>query len=305
MKRFLLAAILALLAPAQAWATWSIIAVDRNTGRVVIASATCAANAPDQLKLLQAIVIPGVGVAAAQAGVDGTHANQKLIFEQMRRGTDPAAIMRMLEEDPALERRQFAILDLQGRWAGRTGGTNNAVALHVQGETPGGIVWSVQGNIIASEEALLEGGRIMDEDGLELVDRVMRAMDRVSALGGDRRCTCENVTEELADRPCNGRTSSTAYILAADAADARGAWSETHPQIAGRAEGDPAIHLGAPWNDGDYFLYLAVYPSGTRPEEDANPVLNLRRRYDAWRAAGSPRHNAAAARPNLSVRPPG
>ena len=34
-----------------AWATWSIIAVDRNTGRVVICSSTCAATAsPENLK---------------------------------------------------------------------------------------------------------------------------------------------------------------------------------------------------------------------------------------------------------------
>ena len=36
---------------------------------MVISSATCAATAPNQLKLLQAIVLPGIGVAAAQAGV--------------------------------------------------------------------------------------------------------------------------------------------------------------------------------------------------------------------------------------------
>ena len=63
MKKLLWALLLSALFPAQAWATWSIIAMDRNTGRVVISSATCAAQGPDQLKLLQAIVIPGIGVA--------------------------------------------------------------------------------------------------------------------------------------------------------------------------------------------------------------------------------------------------
>jgi hypothetical protein len=106
MRRLLLALALSVILPAPLSATWSIIAIDRVTGRIVIASSTCAANQPDQLKLLQAIVIPGVGIAAAQAGVDGTHANQKLIFEQMRLGTDPEVIMRMLEADTAIERRQ-------------------------------------------------------------------------------------------------------------------------------------------------------------------------------------------------------
>jgi hypothetical protein len=68
MRRLVLTLAFLLLIPSTALATWSIIAIDLNTGRVVIASATCAATGPDQLKLLQAVVVPGVGVAAAQAG---------------------------------------------------------------------------------------------------------------------------------------------------------------------------------------------------------------------------------------------
>ena len=50
-------------------ATWSVIAVDARTGRVVIASATCVAQArllnfpAKGLMDVQAIVVPGVGVA--------------------------------------------------------------------------------------------------------------------------------------------------------------------------------------------------------------------------------------------------
>ncbi len=70
---------------APAAATWSVIAVDARTGRVVIASATCVAQErllsfPSKgLMDIQAIVVPGVGVAAAQAGVDVTRENQALI----------------------------------------------------------------------------------------------------------------------------------------------------------------------------------------------------------------------------------
>ena len=121
MRRIMLASIFALLAlPASASATWSIVAIDRDTGRIVISSATCAATAPNQLKLLQAIVLPGIGVAAAQAGVDRTHENQKLIYREMRSGTHPTEIIRLLEEDPDIERRQFGIIDMLGRTAGRS-----------------------------------------------------------------------------------------------------------------------------------------------------------------------------------------
>ena len=55
-------------------ATWSVIAVDRATGRVVIASSTCTGTTDDFLKDVQAVVVPGKGVAACQAGVDSaTH----------------------------------------------------------------------------------------------------------------------------------------------------------------------------------------------------------------------------------------
>ncbi|SVD84899.1 uncharacterized protein METZ01_LOCUS437753, partial [marine metagenome] len=121
MKRFfpaILAAMLTLL-PSQAAATWSIIAVDTRTGLVVIASATCVTaeglRTRGGLKSIQAIVVPGVGVAAAQAGVDRTRANQMLIFEEMRNNTDPDDILRMLSTDENFQRRQFGIVDLEGR----------------------------------------------------------------------------------------------------------------------------------------------------------------------------------------------
>ncbi|HEV3140409.1 MAG TPA: hypothetical protein VGY57_07845, partial [Vicinamibacterales bacterium] len=86
----LLCALLAL--PSSAFATWSVIAVDRSTGRVVIASATCVDQGDDFLKGVQAVVVPGKGVAACQAAVDNTHTNQMLVFEELQKGTDPKAI---------------------------------------------------------------------------------------------------------------------------------------------------------------------------------------------------------------------
>ncbi len=271
MKRLFLALVLSALLPAPGSATWSIIAVDMNTGRLVIASATCAAQGPDQLKLLQAIVVPGVGVVAAQAGVDRTQANHRLIFEELRKRTHPEQIIRMLEDDPAVERRQFGIVDAMGRTAGRTGSGNRDVALDIAGESEDGIVFSVQGNIIATTEALTEAARIMEESTASLTDRVMLAMEKADELGGDARCTCE--TEPLPGAQCTGKTSHVAYILAADPKDPMGTFHADHPE-----------DLRAPYNNGDYHLYLAVWPDNTEAHEDANPVRTLRMRYDAWKA---------------------
>src|SRR5688572_22631359 len=115
MKRALFGLVCLLFAPTSALATWSVIAVDRATGRVVIASATCVDRDDQFLMGVQAVVVPGKGVAACQAGVDGTHKNQMLVFEELQKGTDPKRIVEMLSQDPAFQSRQFGILDLQGR----------------------------------------------------------------------------------------------------------------------------------------------------------------------------------------------
>src|SRR5918994_7769333 len=156
--RTLLFAAVCTFVASPASATWSVIAVDRAAGTVVIASATCVAQAAfagfpaKDLRDVQAIVVPGRGVAAAQAAVDNTRANQKLIFAEIQKGTPPDQILTLLKQDPAIARRQFAIVDLEGRAAGFSGERNLAVSLDRQGRGDGtGIHYSIQGNILASE----------------------------------------------------------------------------------------------------------------------------------------------------------
>ncbi len=257
------------LFPAQLLATWSVIAVDASTGRVVIASATCVPQARLEafpaagLMDIQAIVVPGVGVAAAQAGVDRSRANQTLIYEQMRQGTDPSDILTMLGEDPDFQRRQFAIVDLQGRMAGFSGSGSQPASLSVQGRLPDQeIYFSVQGNILASNEVVYRAvHRFMSAEG-SLTDRVMAAMAGADEAGGDVRCTCE--TEPLPEVDCDGRNAYVAYILAAD----------------------PTDLPGESFNDGSYEMYLSVTDEDIQPHENANPVLTLQQRYGAWRAGG-------------------
>src|SRR3954462_11111714 len=149
----LLAALLAL--PSTALATWSVIAVDRSTGRVVIASATCVNQDDMFLPGVQAVVVPGKGVAACQASVDGTHKNQMVVFEQLQKGTDPQAIIDMLITDPAFHSRLFGIVDLQGRAAGHSGLTNGYVAQDICGQVPGTeTFYSIQGNILRPGEVV-------------------------------------------------------------------------------------------------------------------------------------------------------
>lgn len=255
--------------PVPVSATWSIIAVDTNTGLVVIASATCVTaeglRSRGGLKSIQAVIVPGVGVAAAQAAVDRTRENQMLIYEEMRKGTDPDVILDMLSEDPNFQRRQFGMVDLQGRMAGFSGSGNGFASLAVQSEIRGeGIYFAVQGNILENHDVVLDAAAaIVDTEGT-VVDRVMAGMEAAAAAGGDSRCSCRTDPVPETEAGCRHRTAHVAYIAAA------------------RPE-DP---VGEGHSDGDYSLFIDVDDENTQPNESASPVETLRMRFDAWRAGG-------------------
>jgi uncharacterized Ntn-hydrolase superfamily protein len=250
----------------SASATWSVIAVDRATGAVVIASATCVTQQglerfpAKDLRDIQAIVVPGKGVAAAQAAVDNTRANQRLIYAEMQKGTAPEQILNLLREDPRLAGRQFAVVDLEGRMAGFSGPGNQAVSLDRQGQVAGTqIYYSIQGNILAGEAVVTDAIRAFGMARGDLTDRVMAAMEAADAKGGDKRCSCGRGPK--IDAPCSAKTAHVAYILQALKTDAP----------------------GESYNDGKYDMYISVTDRDITPQEDANPVKTLRMRYDSWK----------------------
>ena len=263
----------ALLVPRVAWATWSVIAVDLATKRVVIASATCVARDDEFLKGVQAVVVPGKGVAACQASVDSRegHPNQMLVYNELLKGTPPGKIIALLSEDPAFQSRQFGILDLQGRSAGHSGLTNGYVSQDIQGRVPGtDIYYSIQGNILRPGEVVPHAVKALVETKGALTDRVMAAMDAADASGGDSRCQCPPPPADGSKPaiPCDSKTAHVAYILMAEATDKMG---ESH-------------------NDGKYSMYINVAqpgpnngPGAIKEGENLNPVKTLRLRYDAWR----------------------
>src|ERR1700749_1569123 len=175
MRKTMFAALAALLAiPSSAFATWSVIAVDMSTGRVVIASATCVNQNDAFLMGVQAVVVPGKGVAACQAGVDGTHANQMLVYAELKKGTSPERIIEMLSADPAFQSRQFGILDLKGRSAGHSGLTNGYVTQDIQGQVPGTQIYdSIQGNILRPGEVGPNAVKAFLATNGAITDRVM------------------------------------------------------------------------------------------------------------------------------------
>ena len=262
---------LLLTLPSRAFATWSVIAVDRATGRVVIASATCVDRDDQFLMGVQAVVVPGKGVAACQAGVDNTHQNQMLVFKELEKGTDPKQIIELLSKDPAFQSRQFGILDLQGRRAGHSGLTNGYVSQDMQGQVPGTeIFYSIQGNILRPGTVVPNAVQAFLKTKGAITDRVMAAMEAADGSGGDSRCSCPPWPSDGSKPaiPCDEKTAHVAYILMAEKGDTNG---DSH-------------------NNGKYTAYITVSqpgpdhgPNAIKPNENLNPVKTLRMRYDAWR----------------------
>ncbi|MEO6223339.1 MAG: DUF1028 domain-containing protein [Vicinamibacterales bacterium] len=270
---FSLSLLLACLVPSLASATWSIIAVDLSNKRLVIASATCVNNNDQFLMGVQAVVVPGMGVAACQAGVDGTHQNQMLVFRELQKGTDPKVIIEMLSADPAYQSRQFGILDLQGRMAGHSGLGNGYVSQDIQGQVPGTqIYYSIQGNILRPGQVVPNAVAAFLATKGAVTDRVMAAMEAADGSGGDSRCVCPPWPTD-GSKPafaCDSKTAHVAYILMSDPKDTNG---DSH-------------------NNGKYSMYITVAQPGPdrgegaiRDDENLNPVKTLRARYDVWRKA--------------------
>jgi Family of unknown function (DUF1028) len=260
-----------LAVPSSAYATWSVIAVDRSTGRVVIASATCVDRDDQFLMGVQAVVVPGKGVAACQAAVDSTHQNQMQVFQELQKGTDPKTIIETLSKDPAFQTRQFGIVDLQGQRAGHSGLGNGYVSQDMQGQVPDTeIFYSIQGNILRPGQVVPNAVAAFVKTGGAITDRVMAAMEAADGSGGDSRCTCPPWPADGSKPkiPCDEKTAHVAYILMAEKSDTNG---DSH-------------------NNGKYTMYITVSQPGPdhgsnviRDGENLNPVKTLRMRYDEWR----------------------
>jgi len=280
LHRVLLAGLL-LAIPGSASATWSVIALDAKTGQVIIASATCvrqagfparSPNGARDLMDVQAVIVPGLGVAACQAGVDNTRKNQMLVYNEIKRGTPPATIIELLQHDPDVQRRQFGIVMMpqgeaitaRNNRAGFNGSGNSVSSLYFGGQV-GDIYYQVQGNTLLGDQVMHQAALAFTRASGTMADRVMAAMEAADLNGGDHRCNCGNNPLDFV--PCDNKTAHVAYITIANKDDA----------------------VGVTHNDGKYFAFISVTDDNIVKDESANPVKTLRLRYDAWKKAGAPR----------------
>ena len=246
--------------------TWSIVGVDPETGDVGVAVSSCVTRFGDAV----AALVPGKGAAATQAGFNIDNRNR--VFEAIKEGLSAEEVIARVtdpQSDSELERRQYGVVTIhdgfvrtagyttplrQGMIVGEDGGARYA---GVMADPSRGV--SSQGNTLASSEVVqrpLDAYRWEDPAGFNtLPDRLIRALEAGSSAGGDVRCNQGSVRQ----------TTSMAAILVARGGD--------EPYAAENIGMTDAGTDKAPW------LALSV-----RTERGAeNPLLELRRQYDAWR----------------------
>jgi uncharacterized Ntn-hydrolase superfamily protein len=158
--------------------TWSIIAIDRASGQIGIAVATCSFAVGARVPHIAA----GFGAVATQAlvnpyyGIDGA--------KLLREGRSPDdVITKLLASDSGRESRQLHVMDVRGRIAAHTG--SNCVDwcghLHDDG-------FSIAGNMLANGQVLDETAKAyVANANLPFPRRLIAAMKAGEAVGGDKR----------------------------------------------------------------------------------------------------------------------
>ena len=195
--------------------TFSIIAVDPETGEVGSAGASCVQGIGDvDLSDIICDIIPGRGGINAQALVCVPNPNLDNGIDQMAGGSSPQEVIDWLLANDACgaggpQDRQYGVVDFDPegnpRAAGFTGSQNQAYAEDRQGEN-----YSIQGNILLDQSVLDN----MEENFLNaegtLADRLMAALQGANFPGADSRCLEE------------GTSSTIAYIMVYKEDDAPG-----------------------------------------------------------------------------------
>jgi len=194
--------------------TWSIVAVDSESGEVGVALATCLAadvsisrSADDgssthtysmfgivggELSVELARINPSVGAMIAQARVDAGNTGRlnSAFAELLGEGTPAEAVGAAIEGDAMSQTRQYAIATFDREAATFTGS-----------ETPewsGGVnsqAVAVQGNILVGAQVVAEAmaafQTTMADPTVGLADALLSGMEAGAAEGGDKRCPKE------------------------------------------------------------------------------------------------------------------
>ncbi len=174
--------------PAPASATWSIIVLDRATGFIGVAGASCTSDVYGIMAL-----IPGTGALMAQA-IEHQPAMREAI-RLLRAGVAPDSVLRAITSaalDSASHDRQYGMATFAH---GKIQFTGSALRAY-RGERSGDGVL-VQGSLLAGPAVLdraLEAIQRARAAGKSLEDVVMAGLKAGADAGGDSRCGAQRAT---------------------------------------------------------------------------------------------------------------
>ncbi|HYC45902.1 MAG TPA: DUF1028 domain-containing protein [Thermoanaerobaculia bacterium] len=195
MKTLLCALLLLVAAPA--FATFSIVARDPETGQIGVAVQSHWFAVGQIVPWAEA----GVGAVATQSFVDPSYG--KLGLDLLRAGkTAPATLRALLGGDPSCEVRQVGVIDASGVVASFTGARDIVAAGGIAGNaissdevkcgSAGGTVsvgrdFAVQANLMANDKVWPAMAKAYAETKGDLATRMLAALDAAQAAGGDIR----------------------------------------------------------------------------------------------------------------------
>lgn len=176
------------LLPTPAEATWSLIVLDRQTGFVGVAGASCTSDVHGIMALF-----PGRGALVAQA--TGHPAAMREGIRLLRAGVTPDSVLRALSStalDSALYDRQYAIASFSG---GQVQFTGEALRDH-RGERSAPDIL-VQGSLLAGPAVLERALAAVQQAraaGNSMEEVLMAGLKAGSDAGGDSRCGSQRAT---------------------------------------------------------------------------------------------------------------
>lgn len=254
----------ALLLSAPALATWSVVVINKLTGEVCCASATCIGG-KFPLKRWLPVIVVGKGAAAAQSAVDIGANNRLKIWNAMHAGVAPADILMILEAgDNGHQSRQYGLVSFDGAPVTFTGTGAGDGKFGVVGETEE-LLYAIQGNVITGDPVVLMAEAALLNTPGDLGQKVMAAMEAARSMGGDGRCSCSQADRDGCGSPPPNFTKSahTAFFVMARRGDKDGDCE----QVDGCASGG-------------YYLSLVFKGAVSDPD----PIFELQAKYDLWRA---------------------
>jgi uncharacterized Ntn-hydrolase superfamily protein len=161
-------------------ATFSIVAVDPESGEC---GAAVASKYPAVGRVVP-YVRGGVGAFCTQHWHDPSFGERAL--DLLEEGKLPEAVLgELLKDDARRDKRQLAIIDMQGRAANRN--PANADPSGIYWGAMSGRYYACQGNTLAGREVIVAMAKAYEETEGSLADRLMAALVAGDKAGGDHR----------------------------------------------------------------------------------------------------------------------